>query len=38
VRAGSGWFETIFPALMAASVWGGIWLRDRRLRDLLLDK
>jgi DoxX-like family len=35
VRAGSGWFETIFPALIAALVWGGIWLRDRRLRNLL---
>jgi len=38
VRAGSGWFETIFPALLAALVWGGIWLRDRRLRTFLLDK
>jgi hypothetical protein len=35
VRAGSGWFETIFPALIAALVWGGVWLRDRRLRNLL---
>jgi len=38
VRAGSGWFETIFPTLIAALVWGGIWLRDRRLRTFLLDK
>jgi hypothetical protein len=37
VRAGSGWFETIFPALIAALVWGGIWLRDRRLRNLLMN-
>jgi len=37
VRAGSGWFETIFPALIAALVWGGIWLRDRRLRNLLIN-
>ena len=35
VRAGSGWFETMFPLLFAALVWGGIWLRDRRLRSLL---
>ena len=35
VRAGSGWFETIFPTLFAALVWGGLWLRDRRLRNLL---
>lgn len=37
VRAGSGWFETIFPVLFAALVWGGVWLRDRRLRYLLLN-
>jgi hypothetical protein len=37
VRAGSAWFETIFPLLIAALIWGGIWLRDRRLRNLLLD-
>jgi ABC-type uncharacterized transport system permease subunit len=38
VRASSGWFETIFPALIAALVWGGIWLRDPRVRNLMLDK
>jgi len=38
VRAGSAWFETMFPMLIAALVWGGIWLRNRRLRNLLLDK
>jgi hypothetical protein len=38
VRAGSGWFETIFPALFAVLVWGGIWLRDHRLRNLLSNK
>lgn len=37
VRAGSGWFETIFPVLFAALVWAGLWLRDRRLRNLLID-
>jgi len=35
VRAGSGWFETIFPAIFASLVWGGVWLRDQRLRNLL---
>lgn len=35
VRAGSGWFETVFPAVFATLVWGGLWLRDRRLRSLL---
>jgi hypothetical protein len=38
VRAGSGWFETIFPMLFAALVWGGLMLRDRRLRALLLGR
>ncbi len=38
VRAGSGWFETIFPMLFAALVWGGLGLRDRRLRSLLIGK
>src|ERR1700722_10134792 len=37
VRAGSGLFETIFPVLFAALVWAGPWLRDRRLRSLLID-
>jgi DoxX-like protein len=35
VRAGSGWFETIFPLLFAALVWCGVGMRDPRLRDLL---
>jgi len=38
VRAGSGLFETIFPILFAVLVWGGLWLRDSRLRNLLSDK
>jgi hypothetical protein len=38
VRAGSGWFETIFPILFAALVWSGLVLRDRRLRALLLGR
>jgi hypothetical protein len=38
VRAGSVMFETIFPVLFAALVWAGPWLRDRRLRSLLIDK
>jgi DoxX-like family len=35
VRAGSGWFETIFPILFAVLIWYGIFLRDRRLQNLL---
>ncbi|MGC1462827.1 MAG: DoxX family protein [Terracidiphilus sp.] len=36
VRAGSGWFETIFPMLFAAMIWCGLCLRNRRLRSLLI--
>ncbi len=36
VRADSGWFETIFPALFAALVWVGIALRNHRLWNLLI--
>jgi hypothetical protein len=36
VRAGSGWFETIFPALFAALIWGGLALRSRTLRALFI--
>jgi hypothetical protein len=32
LRAGSGWFETIFPVIIGAIVWGGLALRDARLR------
>jgi hypothetical protein len=38
VRAGSGWFETIFPMLFAALIWVGLILRNRRLGTLLLGK
>jgi hypothetical protein len=38
VRAGSGWFETIFPLLFAVLVWGGLALRNPHLRTLLVDK
>ncbi len=35
VRAGSGWFEVLFPILFAVLVWGGLWLRDPRVRTIL---
>lgn len=35
VRVGSGWFELVFPVLFAVLVWGGLWLRDQRLRRIL---
>lgn len=34
VRAGSSTFETVFPTLVGALVWGGLLLRDGRLRAL----
>jgi hypothetical protein len=35
VRAGNGWFNVIFPVIIAGLIWGGLWLRDTRLRTLL---
>lgn len=35
VRAGEGWFPILFPVIIGALVWGGLCLRDARLRALL---
>jgi hypothetical protein len=35
VRAGQGPFEILFPVVFGALLWGGLVLRDRRLRALL---
>ena len=35
VRAGHGLFEILFPVLFGALLWGGLVLRDERLRELL---
>ncbi len=35
VRHGDGPFKILFPAVFAALLWGGLVLRDRRLRSLL---
>ena len=35
VRAGHGLFEILFPVVFGALLWGGLVLRDRRLRALL---
>lgn len=36
VRAGSTAFETyIFPIIVGALIWGGLYLRDRRVRALI---
>ncbi len=36
VRAASSSFETVFPVLMGTLIWGGLWLRDKRLRELFI--
>ncbi len=35
VRVGEGLFPVIFPIIMGVLVWGGLWLRDDRLRALI---
>jgi hypothetical protein len=36
VRAGSPAFEAyVFPILLGLLIWGGVWLRDERLRALV---
>ena len=35
VRAGAGWFPTIFPILVGAILWAGLALRDARVRALI---
>ena len=35
VRAGSPVFSIVFPVIIGALVWGGLYLRDARLRELL---
>ena len=35
VRAGQGLFEILFPVLFGALLWGGLVLRDDRLRTLI---
>jgi DoxX-like family len=35
VRAGEGWFPILFPVVFGAMLWGGLVLRDERLRALL---
>ena len=36
LRAGEPMFNLVFPILMGAFVWGGLWLRDERVRGMLL--
>jgi hypothetical protein len=35
VRAGAGWFPSIFPVLVAALLWAGLALRDARVKALV---
>lgn len=35
VRAGEGWFPILFPVIFGIFIWGGLYLRDERLRALL---
>jgi len=38
VRAGSSLFSVIFPVIIGALIWGGLFLRDAQLRALLLQQ
>lgn len=35
VRVAAPTFNVVFPFIFAALVWGGLWLRDRRLQQVL---
>jgi hypothetical protein len=35
LRVGDEWFPVLFPVLVGVLVWGGLWLRDARLRGLV---
>jgi hypothetical protein len=35
VRVGEGWFPVFFPIIMGLLLWGGLYLRDDRLRALI---
>lgn len=35
VRVEAGLFDIVFPVFFGALLWGGLWLRDRRLQELL---
>ena len=35
IRVGAKWFNVLFAAVFACLVWGGLWLRDVRVRSLL---
>jgi hypothetical protein len=35
VRAGSSLFETVFPVILGALVWAGLFVRDAELRQII---
>src|SRR5215831_4447082 len=35
VRVNESWFNILFPLVFGSFVWGGLYLRDRRLKSLL---
>jgi len=35
IRAGMPLFNVLFPMIIAGLVWGGLWFRDLRVRELL---
>jgi len=35
VRAGAGLFEIVFPVIFGALLWGGLLLRDSKLRTII---
>jgi hypothetical protein len=35
VRVEATWFNVVFAFVFACLLWGGLWLRDVRVRDLL---
>jgi hypothetical protein len=35
VRAEASWFNVVFALVFACLVWGGLWLRDTRVRGFL---
>jgi DoxX-like family len=35
VRVQGGWFAILFPVFVGALIWGGLYLRDARLRALV---
>ncbi len=38
VRVGGGWFPVLFPVILGVLLWGGLYLRDARLRALFSSK